>query len=91
MPGLCAGTFQGQQLMNEVRRAGHPGAQAGRHVALNRLHPGIGVKCSAKAMPRRAIYRQKFAFKETRNERDSIGWKWMSSTPAAASPGRRET
>lgn len=33
---------------------------------------------------------QKLALSDKRNERDSIGWKWMSSTPPAGSPGSRE-
>ena len=33
---------------------------------------------------------QKFAFNDSLNERDSIGWKWMSATPSAGSPGSLE-
>ncbi len=33
---------------------------------------------------------QNLALSDKRNERDSIGWKWMSSTPPAGSVGNRE-
>ena len=34
--------------------------------------------------------RQKFAVSDTRTRLGSTGWKWMSSTPSAGSPCRRD-
>ena len=48
-----------------------------------------GVKTFRRALGA-SLAVQKLAFNETRNDLDSIGWKWMSATPAAGSPGRRE-
>ena len=38
----------------------------------------------------RGLRRQKSTFSMTRAVRGIDGWKWMSSTPSAGSPGRRD-
>ena len=37
-----------------------------------------------------STHTQNAKLRVTRTERGSTGWKWMSSTPAAGSPGSRE-